>query len=129
MVEPLSITAKSEQHASHAEEPNDGPSAAATSGVSRMRRNCVMSLPSSRPIPREPIASGKRAPVDSPITTSGMPRSVAVRFMCPTFLLLVALVEAPLTVKSFTTRHTSRPSMRAKPAILPSHAVSSASSG
>ena len=54
-------------------------------------------------MPREPIASGSRAPVDSPMTTSGMPRSVAVRFMCATFLLLVALVEAPFTVKSLTT--------------------------
>jgi len=45
--------------------------------------------------------------------TSGMPRSVAVRFMCPIFLLLVALVDAPLTVKSLTTIATSRPLIRA----------------
>ena len=63
------------------------------------------------------------------MTTSGMPRSVAVRFMCATFLLLVALVEAPLTVKSLTTTATSRPSILPKPAILPSVSVSSASSG
>ena len=62
-------------------------------------------------MPREPIASGSRAPVDSPMMTSGMPRSVAVRFMCATFLLLVALVEAPFTVKSLTTAATSRPSI------------------
>ena len=37
-------------------------------------------------MPREPMASGRRAPVDSPTTTSGMPRSVAVRFMCADFL-------------------------------------------
>ena len=62
-------------------------------------------------MPREPIASGRRAPVDSPISTSGMPRSVAVRFMCAIFLLLVALVDAPFTVKSFTTMATSRASI------------------
>ncbi|MNC98519.1 hypothetical protein D3C83_165040 [compost metagenome] len=60
-------------------------------------------------MPREPIASGSRAPVDSPITTSGRPRSVETRFMCAIFLLLVALVEAPFTVKSLTTTQTSRP--------------------
>jgi hypothetical protein len=105
------MTEKSARHMSHVDEPNDGPSAAAAMGVSRMRLNCVGSLPRSCPMPREPIASGRRAPVDSPTTTSGMPRSVAVRFMCATFLLLVALVDAPLTVKSLTTIATSRPSI------------------
>ncbi len=111
MVAPLCITVKSAQHASHAEEPKEGPSTAAHMGVSRVRRNCVGSLPSSCPMPREPMASGSRAPVDSPMITNGMPRSVAARFMCATFLLLVALVEAPLTVKSFTTAAASRPSI------------------
>ena len=80
-------------------------------------------------MPRAPIASGRRAPVDSPTTTSGIPRSVAVRFMWPTFLPLVALVEAPFTVKSLTRTATSRPSIRAKPAILPSVCVSASCSG
>ncbi len=67
MVEPFRITEKSEQQASQAEEPKDGPSAAAHHGVSRMRWNCVTSVPSSAPMPLDPIASGRRAPVDSPI--------------------------------------------------------------
>src|SRR5215207_8248773 len=45
-------------------------------------------------MPRDPMASGNRAPVDSPSTTNGMPRSTAARFMCATFLLLVAAVDA-----------------------------------
>ena len=79
MVEPRLMTAKSEQQASQADEPKEKPSAAETQGVSRMRWNCVMSLPSNAPMPREPIASGRRAPVDSPTKTIGMPRSVPVR--------------------------------------------------
>ncbi len=76
MIEPFFITAKSAQQHSQAEEPNDVSSAAATHGVSRMRRNWVMSLPSRLPMPLEPMASGRRAPVDSPTWTKGMPRSV-----------------------------------------------------
>ena len=80
-------------------------------------------------MPREPMSSGRRAPVDSPRNTSGMPRSVAMRFMCPILLPLVAPVEAPFTVKSLTTTATSRPSILPKPAILPSAGVSSRSAG
>ena len=69
IVEPLRMTTKSEQQASQADEPNDGPSAAATHGDSRVRRNWVGSLPSREPMPPDPMASGSRAPVDSPIRT------------------------------------------------------------
>ncbi len=129
MVEPFFITEKSEQQTSQAEEPKDGPSAAAHQGVSRVRWNWVMSVPSSAPMPFEPMASGSRAPVDSPTNTTGMPRSVAMRRIWPTFLLLVALVDEPLTVKSLTATATSRPSIRPKPQILPSAGVVSRSSG
>ena len=80
-------------------------------------------------MPRAPIASGSRAPVDSPMWTNGKPFSVATRRMCPIFFELVALVDAPFTVKSLTHTATSRPSIRAKPAILPSRGVFSTSSG
>jgi hypothetical protein len=40
---------------------------------------------------------------------------------------LVALVDAPLVVKSLTTTPTSRPSIRPKPVSLPSRGVPSAS--
>jgi hypothetical protein len=69
MIEPFLITAKSEQQQSHADDPKEVPSAAAAQGVSRMRRNWVVSFPSIKPMPLEPIASGKRAPVDSPTCT------------------------------------------------------------
>jgi hypothetical protein len=109
IVAPLCITAKSERHASHAEEPNDGPSTASPWASRASGETASGRCPSSCPMPRAPMASGSRAPVDSPMMTSGTPRSVAVRFMCATFLLLVALVEAPLTVKSLITAATSRP--------------------
>ena len=50
-VAPLCMTAKSLMHIIHVDEPNDGPKAAATIGVSRVRRNCVLSLPSNMPMP------------------------------------------------------------------------------
>jgi hypothetical protein len=50
-----------------------------------------------------------------------------VRRTCPIFLELVALVEAPATVKSLTTTPTSRPSIFAKPTSLPSRGVRSSS--
>ncbi len=40
-------------------------------------------------LPSHHMEAPPDAPVDSPMRTSGMPRSVAVRFMCPIFLLLV----------------------------------------
>ena len=52
MIEPFFMTAKSEQQPSHADDPNAVSSAAAAQGVSRIRRNCVVSLPSKFPIPR-----------------------------------------------------------------------------
>ena len=63
-------------------------------------------------MPREPMVSGMRAPDDSPRNTIGRPRCVATRFICPIFLPLVALLDAPFTVKSLDTTATSRPSMR-----------------
>ena len=60
-------------------------------------------------MPREPMASGNRAPVDSPMTRTGARARSRCASWCATFLLLVALVEAPLMVKSFTTSATSRP--------------------
>src|SRR3546814_7324402 len=62
MIEPFFITAKSEQQQSQADDPNEVSSVAAVQGVSRIRRNCVVSLPSRAPIPFDPIASGRRAP-------------------------------------------------------------------
>ena len=50
MIEPFFITAKSEQQHSHADEPKEVLSAAAAQGVSRVRRNWVVSLPSSAPM-------------------------------------------------------------------------------
>ena len=128
IVEPFFITAKSDTQHSHADDPNEVSSAAAAHGLSRVRRNCVGSLPRRRPIPRAPIVSGSRAPVDSPMWTSGKPFSVATRRMCPIFFELVALVDAPFTVKSLTHTATSRPSIRANPAILPSRGVLATSS-
>ncbi|MNC99508.1 hypothetical protein D3C83_178250 [compost metagenome] len=43
--------------------------------------------------------------------------------------MLMTLEEAPSTVKSFETIETSRPAMRAKPAILPSAGVLCLTSG
>jgi hypothetical protein len=107
----LCITEKSERHMSHVDEPNDGPSAAAAIGVSRSAGiesgRCRAAGP-SRVSPSHPEAA---RPSIRRLTTSGIPRSVAVRFMCAIFLLFVALVDAPLTVKSLTTIATSRPSI------------------
>ena len=127
MIEPFFMTAKSEQQQSHADDPNAVSSAAAAQGVSRIRRNCVVSLPSKFPIPREPIASGNRAPVDSPTWTKGNPFCVATVRTWPIFFEFVALVDAPFTVKSFTQSPMSRPSILAKPTILPSRGVCSSS--
>ena len=97
-------------------------------GVSRSRTYWVGSLPSSEPMPRAPMWSGMRAPEDSPRNTSGSPRWVATRFMCAILRPLVEDDDAPITVKSLATTATSRPSMRPKPAILPSAGVRSRSS-
>src|SRR3546814_8283893 len=78
MIEPFFITAKSEQQQSQADDPNEVSSAAAVQGVSRIRRNWLVSLPSSAPIPFDPIASGRRAPVDSPTCTKGIDRKSVV---------------------------------------------------
>jgi len=80
-------------------------------------------------MPREPMWSGMRAPEDSPRNTSGMPRSVATRFMCPILRPLVAPLDAPNTVKSFETIAASRPAILPKPAILPSEGDLSRSAG
>ena len=61
-----------------------------------------------------------RAPEDSPRNTSGMPRSVATRFMWAILRPLVAALDAPNTVKSLETIAASRPAILPKPAILPS---------
>ena len=45
------------------------------------------------------------------------------RRICPILRMLVRLLDAPFTVKSLETTATSRPSMRAYPAILPSAGV------
>jgi hypothetical protein len=81
MIEPFFMTEKSAQQHCQADEPKEASSAAAAHGVSRVRRNWVMSLPSNWPMPFEPMASGRRAPVDSPMCTNGKPRSVQVRRM------------------------------------------------
>ena len=78
-------------------------------------------------MPREPMVSGMRAPEDSPRNTSGRPRRVATCFMCAILRPLVLLLDAPITVKSFTTSAVSRDWMRPKPAILPSAGVLSRS--
>ena len=114
MTEPLRMTAKSEVQVSQADEPNDVPSEAATQGFSRVRRNCVGSLPSITPMPRAPITSGSRAPVDSPMWMNGMPLSVLTRRTCAIFFEFVTLVEAALTVKSLMITPTSRSSILAK---------------
>jgi hypothetical protein len=75
------------------------------------------------------MRSGMRAPLDSPSSTSGSPRLVATCFTCLIFFMLMTLDDAPSTVKSFETSPTSRPSMRANPATLPSAGVRARISG
>src|SRR5689334_6653658 len=79
--------------------------------------------------PAAPMRSGIRAPLDSPSSTSGMPRFAATCFTCLIFFMLITADEAPSTVKSLDTSATSRPSMRPKPAILPSAGVLCFTSG
>ena len=52
-----------------------------------MRRYCVGRSPA--PMPRAPMTSGMRAPVDSPRKTRGRPRRRARSLMCPILRLLV----------------------------------------
>ena len=80
-------------------------------------------------MPRAPMWSGMRAPEDSPRKTIGRPRLVATRFMWPILRPLVALEDAPITVKSLATTAHSRPSILPKPATLPSAGDLSRSSG
>ncbi len=102
---------------------------AAAHGVSRRRTYCVPSLPSRVAMPRAPMWSGMRAPELSPRKTMGRPRLVATRFMWPILRPLVAADEAPITVKSLATTAQSRPSIRPKPATLPSAGERSGSAG
>ena len=98
-------------------------------GDSLVRWYCVPSLPSNAPMPRDPMVSGMRAPDDSPRKTSGKPRRVATCFMWAILRPLVLLLDAPMTVKSLTTKAASRDRIRPKPAILPSAGVFSRSAG
>src|SRR5690606_37677849 len=79
-------------------------------------------------MPFDPIASGSRAPVDSPTCTNGIPRSLQVLRMYPIFFEFVVLVDAPLVVKSLITTPACCPSIFPNPTILPSRGVTSLSS-
>ena len=98
-------------------------------GVSRRRTYCVG-------IVAEQGAHAARAHVIGHARAGGLRRetpaagraAVATRFMCAILRPLVDDDDAPITVKSLATTATSRPSMRPKPAILPSAGVRSRSS-